>query len=124
MARESVKRTKKCIVCGKEFLATELAQVCGSACRTALSRLKKSGQKPQYYIEAKSMGQRVPVWDNPTESKSTRSQLTFDEKMQHNAEIDRKILAVQKEVKPANAIYRAWEENKRQRMVELEKTKL
>jgi len=54
------KKTKICLVCGKDFLGSEAAFTCGTACRTYMSRLVKKGKKPEYYFVAKGKGQKVP----------------------------------------------------------------
>lgn len=62
MARDSIKKTKTCLVCGTEFKGIETANTCGSACRTTLSRLLKKGKKPQYWLIAKNKGQKLPLF--------------------------------------------------------------
>lgn len=54
------KKTKICLVCGKDFLGSEAAFTCKSACRTYMSRLFAKGKKPEYYFLAKGKGQKVP----------------------------------------------------------------
>lgn len=56
----SRKKTKICLVCGKDFLGNEAAFTCGNACRTFMSRMVAKGKKPEYYFIAKGKGQKVP----------------------------------------------------------------
>jgi hypothetical protein len=55
------KKTKMCLVCGKDFLGSESAFTCGTACRTYMSRLFAKDKKPEYYFIAKGKGQKVPI---------------------------------------------------------------
>lgn len=50
------------MVCGKEFKGTASAQNCSGACRTAMSRMLAIGKKPEFWILAKSKGQKVPLF--------------------------------------------------------------
>lgn len=61
MKSEHWKKDRLCPVCGKTFKGTAKAQVCGSTCRGRLKRLIETGQKPEYYMMAKSKGQKVPL---------------------------------------------------------------
>lgn len=53
--------TKMCPVCGKEFKGTEGKITCSNACRTATSRMLAKGKKPEYWLMAKSKGQKMPL---------------------------------------------------------------
>ena len=56
------KKTKMCLVCGKDFLGNEAAFTCGTACRTYMSRLLKKGKKPEFWLMAKNKGQKIPLF--------------------------------------------------------------
>ena len=58
MARKS---TKICLVCGNEFKGTAAAFTCSGACRTAMSRILADGKKPEYWLVAKTKGQKLPL---------------------------------------------------------------
>lgn len=64
------KKTKMCLVCGKDFLGTEGAFTCGGSCRTMMSRLLANGKKPEFWLVAKNKGQKMPlVFSKPTPKK-------------------------------------------------------
>lgn len=70
------KKTKMCLVCGKDFLGSEAAFTCGNACRTYMSRLVKKGKKPEYYFVAKGKGQKVPEFkkeDTTTDTETLKN---------------------------------------------------
>lgn len=54
------KTNKMCLVCGNQFMATASGQTCSGACRVSLKRIIDSGKKPDFYLVAKSKGQKVP----------------------------------------------------------------
>jgi hypothetical protein len=56
------KVSKICLVCGNDFKGTEGKFTCGNACRTAMSRMLANGKKPEYWILAKSKGQKIPLF--------------------------------------------------------------
>lgn len=56
-----------CVVCGKEFFGTEGRNTCGGSCRTKMSRLRQRNKKPEYWILAKSNGQKMPNFDRQPE---------------------------------------------------------
>lgn len=58
--KEHWKKDLKCPVCGIEFKGTAKAVVCSPTCRTRLKRIVDGGGKPEYYLIAKSRGQKLP----------------------------------------------------------------
>jgi len=60
MRKQTRKSSKICLVCGKDFKGTAAAQSCGNACRVFLHRLLAAGKRPEFYLIAKSKGQKVP----------------------------------------------------------------
>lgn len=56
------KTNKICLVCGTEFKGTEARFTCGNACRTAMSRMLSKGKKPEFWVLAKSKGQKIPLF--------------------------------------------------------------
>jgi hypothetical protein len=64
------KTTKLCPVCGNEFKGTDGKITCSNACRTAASRMLAKGKKPEYWLMAKSKGQKMPlVFNGPSPKK-------------------------------------------------------
>ena len=55
------KTTKLCPVCGNEFKGTDGKITCSNACRTAASRMLAKGKKPEFWIMAKTKGQKLPL---------------------------------------------------------------
>jgi len=62
-------KSKICPVCGKTFEGTAKAQMCGSTCRGRLRRMLEVGGKPEYYVMAKSKGQKLPSLEWPKTKK-------------------------------------------------------
>lgn len=56
------KTSKICLVCGEEFLGTDGKMTCKDACRSAMSRMVAKGKKPEYWVIAKSKGQKIPLF--------------------------------------------------------------
>lgn len=69
-------KTKMCLVCGKDFLGNRAAFTCGTACRTYMSRDLKNGKKPEYWLLAKSKGQKIPDWNKPKQAKQKEKVVT------------------------------------------------
>lgn len=61
MGTEHWKKDMICPVCGKAFKGTAKAMMCGSTCRSRLKRILEAGRKPEFYLMAKSKGQKVPL---------------------------------------------------------------
>ncbi len=56
------KRLKICLVCGRDHEGTEAKITCSTACRSAMSRMLAKGKKPEYWLIAKSKGQKIPLF--------------------------------------------------------------
>ena len=69
------KKTKICLVCGKDFLGNEAAFTCGTACRTYMSRLLKKGKKPEFWLMAKNKGQKIPLFFQSPKKKEPEKKL-------------------------------------------------
>lgn len=77
------KTDKTCVVCGVTFKGTAGRITCKEACRTALHRIMKSGKKPDYWLIAKSKGQKMPLLfsgpkpKNPTAEPKIEKEIKF-----------------------------------------------
>ncbi len=50
------------MVCGKDFEGTKAAFTCSGACRIEMHRLVKDGKKPDFWLIAKTKGQKIPLF--------------------------------------------------------------
>ena len=60
--KETRKGLKICLVCGIDFSGTNAAQTCSTKCRTRMSRMIADGKKPEFWLIAKSKGQKIPLF--------------------------------------------------------------
>ena len=83
------KTTKLCPVCGKEFKGTDGKITCSNACRTAASRMLAKGKKPEFWLIAKSKGQKLPiVFNGPIPSVVKPKKEDFNGSVNLTAKID------------------------------------
>jgi hypothetical protein len=141
MREKTRKSGKICLVCGKEFLGTAAAQVCGVSCRTFLHRTLKAGKTPSFYIIAKSKGQRVPLIgvaklmkeekkkdELPKNEEPKKQELPIEpiselNKEQISAQISRlnkEIDVINHEYMPAGKLPKAWALGKSMRIDEIQ----
>ena len=56
----TIKESKICIRCGKQFEGIYSAFTCSPTCRNGMNRMIKRGQVPKYYLAAMKNYQKVP----------------------------------------------------------------
>lgn len=104
---EHWKKDLLCPVCGKEFKGTAKAMMCSSTCRTRLRRMLIAGQKPEFYLNSKARGQKLPKIEERLKS-APIAQLTYEEKMSFNDQINKQIEELKKAPPPAGMNIRLW----------------
>lgn len=86
MARDILKKTKICLVCGGDFRGTKSKITCTPACRIELARIKEAKKRPEFLLVAKGKGQKIPDLTAPKRLKFKRGEkmvkpeITPDEK--------------------------------------------
>lgn len=114
------KTSKICLVCGKDFDGTAAKMTCSDACRTAMFRMASVGKKPEFYLIAKSKGQKVPNFGKkkeavvPTITEAPKEinkepiavikepELTKEQKMAKIQELEKEITNIGRERCPSN----------------------
>jgi len=82
------KTDKTCVVCGEVFKGTAGRITCSGACRTALHRILKIGKKPDYWLIAKSKGQKMPLLFAGPRPKMKEAELPLSSEIKYSPNTD------------------------------------
>ncbi len=116
---EHWKKDLLCPVCGVEFKGTAKATMCSARCRTRLARMLAEGQKPQFYLQSKSRGQKLPKLDGRLKSPPKSNVLSFEEKMVLKKQIEAEISELEKKPPPEGMAIRVWWQMRDSQIAEL-----
>lgn len=118
---EHWKKDLVCPVCGKEFKGTAKAMMCSSTCRTRLRRMLALGQKPEFYLNSKNRGQKLPKIEERLKSPPMAKALTYEEKLSFNDQINKQIEDLKKTPPPGGMNIRIWWQKRDSQIEELKK---